>query len=133
MDEVDYESEEVSQNDVREFAINCLLSFFERREYDSGGLIQRDELLREENIKIVADYSPSHMFQDGLGLLHEVLDQNKMPDHFVDHGIGGWEIQFLIKVLLDTSRAGISKNFAIGITLLNLRYCYGMTQWKTWN
>lgn len=131
------EFEEISHIDSRKLAINCILSFFKNREYKSGGFIPRGELLREENISKIFKYVPSDekvaTFIDGLDMIHEILCQNDSPKGFEDKKSIAWEIDFLNKLQLDSALAGVPKCFSIGITLLNLQYCYGMSKWSIWN
>tara|TARA_Y100000034_G_scaffold43496_3_gene53107 strand:- start:28444 stop:28872 length:429 start_codon:yes stop_codon:yes gene_type:complete len=132
-DSFNEELEEISKVDVRELAISSILSFFEDREYESGGSIPRGVLLREENIGKIFRFIPAYMFVEGLDLIHEILDQNDPPDDFEESSLVDWEIKFLTELMQQSAKAGIPKAFAIGITLLNLEYCYGMSQWRIWN
>lgn len=132
-DSLNEELTEISQADIKELATASAISFFENREYESGGSIPRRELLRKENVRAILEFLPSHKFIDGLGLLHDILDQNDPPDDFEASELIDWQIQFLTKLLNETSRSGVPKSFAIGITLMNLQYCYGMTKWRIWN
>ena len=124
---------EISQIDIRELAVTCVKSFFESREYESGGLIPRRELLRSHNIDNILEYTPAHKFVDGLCLIHNILDQNKPPNDFEHNSLVDWEIKFINDLMTESSKAGIPKSFAIGITLMNLQYCYGMTKWRIWS
>lgn len=124
---------EISQVDIKELAITCVISFFEKRQYESGGSIPRRELLREHHIAKILEYTPSSKFVDGLCLIHDILDQNDPPDDFEQSSLVDWEIKLLNDLMAQSSKAGIPKSFAIGITLMNLQYCYGMTKWRIWS
>ena len=127
------ELSEISQVDIRELAITCVQSFFENRQYESGGPIPRKEILRSHHIDRILEYTPAHKFVDGLSLIHNILDQNDPPDNFEKTNLVDWEVKFLNDLMAESSKAGIPKSFAIGITLMNLQYCYGMTKWGIWN
>ncbi len=131
-DSLNEELNEISQADIKELAMASVISFFEDKEYESGGAIPRRELLRKDNILGIMEFLPSTRFIDGLGLLHDILDQNDPPDEFDGSNLVEWRIQFLTELLHESSRSGVPKGFAIGITLMNLQYCYGMTKWRIW-
>jgi hypothetical protein len=124
---------EISQVDIKELAISCVVSFFEDRRYESGGRIPRRELLREHHIAKILEYTPASTFVDGLTLIHDILDQNDPPDDFEQSNLVDWEIKLMNDLMAQSSKAGIPKSFAIGITLMNLQYCYGMTKWRIWS
>lgn len=124
---------EISQVDIKELATTCVLSFFEDKQYESGGRIPRRELLRPEHIARILEYTPASKFVDGLSLIHDILSQNDPPDDFEQTTLVDWEIKLLNDLMAQSSKAGIPKSFAIGITLMNLQYCYGMTKWRIWS
>lgn len=128
------ELDTISQVDIKELAIASAISFFENKEYECGGPIPRRELLRKTNILGILEFTPSHRFIDGLALLHEILDQNDPPSEgFEGSKLVDWRIQFLTELLAESSMSGVPKSFAIGITLMNLQYCYGITKWRIWS
>lgn len=127
------EIEEISQIDLRELSIKYILSFFENRQYETGGRIPHGELLRDENIATVLKFLPSFMFIEGLDEIHEILDKNEPPDDYEHSPLINWEVKFISELLAETAQSGIPKAFACGVILMNLKYCYGMSKWKIWS
>jgi hypothetical protein len=131
-DEVVDELSHVSQIDIKDLAVTCMLKFFEDKEYESGGRISRKELLKKEHLANILNYTPASNFVEGLCLLHEILSNNEPPEGYKSDLVD-WEVKLLNELLKESARAGVPKNFAIGITLMNLQYCYGMNKWRIWN
>lgn len=114
---------------IRQLVIDHILSFFKDREYESGGVIPRGELLRECNIDRVISFCN---FSEGLTEIHKILSSNEPPGDFEHNELVEWEVKFLNELLNEAARAGVPKALASGIIILNLQYCYGMVKWRIW-
>lgn len=115
-----YESK--SPLDIKKFAIDCILTYFEDKHWYIGGKIPESELLSKDSIKTVLK---TQFDEETFSFIHEVCLPKIAQDPTYKESIP-WTIVCLISMLSEMGRLCIPKYCQPGIILLYFKFCKGV-------
>lgn len=105
---------------IRESTIECIVDFFDNKDYWAGGKIPKRKLLTDQHVDAVMDLT----VMDGVAVAYYCLE--KIVPENVDTSIKNWEIKLCMDCIRDCHNKFVPKVFIGGMLLLYLSMCHGV-------